>query len=144
MLKIGKQKEKEFAAFFSNVSESTRDQDINEHWDLNVRYDVKMLRRKTRGGDFDENIHWVELKNVHGNTGWLYGKADYFSFEIEDYWISVSKDDLQDMITRKCKDKRWSGVPELYKLYSRKGRKDIITLVKTIDLMYISSSIIKK
>ena len=43
MLKIGKQKEKEFAAFFSNVSESTRDQDINEHWDLNVRYDVKML-----------------------------------------------------------------------------------------------------
>ena len=81
---------------------------------------------------------------MHGNTGWLYGKVDYFSFEIEDYWISVSKDDLQDMITRKCKDKRWSGVPELYKLYSRKGRKDIITLVKTIDLMYISSSIIKK
>lgn len=144
MLRIGKQKEQEFARFFRNVSQATEEQDMKEHWDLNVRYDVKMIRRKTRGGDFDENIHWVELRNVHGDTGWLYGQADYFAFEIEDYWISVAKEDLQKLIEEKCKDKKWSNVPELYLLYSRKGRKDIITLVKTIDLMYISSSVIKK
>ena len=144
MLKIGKQKEQEFARFFRNVTESTQEQDIKEHWDLNVRYDVKMLRRKTRGGDFDENIHWVELMNVHGDTGWMYGEADYFAFEVEDYWISVAKEDLQKFIEQKCADKEWSNVPALYRLYRRKGRKDIITLVKTIDLMYISSSIIKK
>ena len=143
-MSIGKQKEQEFARFFRNVSEATTEQDMKEHWDLNVRYDVKMIRRKTRGGDFDENIHWVELKNVHGDTGWLYGQADYFAFEIEDYWISVLKEDLQKLIEEKCRDKKWSNVPELYLLYSRNGRKDIITLVKTIDLMYISSSIIKK
>ena len=144
MLRVGKQKEQEFARFFSNVSEATTEQDMKEHWDLNVRYDVKMIRRKTRGGDFDENIHWVELMNVHGDTGWLYGQADYFAFEVEDYWISVAKVDLQKFIEEKCKEKVWSDVPSLYLLYRRSGRKDIITLVKTIDLMYISSSIIRK
>ena len=64
MLRVGKQKEQEFARFFRDVSAATTEQDMKEHWDLNVRYDVKMIRRKTRGGDFDENIHWVELKNV--------------------------------------------------------------------------------
>ena len=144
MLKIGKQKEVEFSKFFKDCKNSTEEQDMKEHWDLMVKYDVKMLKRKNRHSDFNENIHWVELQNVNGAVGWLYGRADFFTFEIVDYWIVVSKEDLQIFISKKCAKKEWSKTPELYKLYRRNGRKDIITMVKTIDLMYISSSIIKK
>ncbi|MGA1702645.1 MAG: hypothetical protein ACO393_04085 [Methylophilaceae bacterium] len=144
MLSIGKRKEVEFAKFFEKVQEATKEQDIKEHWDFNVRYDVKMIKRKKRNEGFDENIHWVELRNVNGDKGWLYGEADYFSFEVLDYWIVVSKNNLTKFISEKCASKKWSNKPELYKLYQRNGRKDIITMVKTIDLMYICSEILKK
>jgi hypothetical protein len=65
------------------------------------------------------------------------------AFEITDYWIVVAKDDLQELI-KNTVVKEQVYTPTLYKMYRRRDRKDIITLVKTIDLMYISSSVIKK
>ena len=115
-----------------------------EHLDFCVKYDVKMLKRKNRGAEQDENIHWVELKNVNGEQGWLYGQADFFAFELEDYWVIVSRKELQGFIEKKCVEKTWSRTPRLYSLYQRDGRKDVITLVKSIDLMYISTSIKNK
>ena len=144
MLADGKRKEVEFSKFFKKVKEATMEEDIHEHWDFCVKYDVKMIKRKKRDQDYDENIHWVELKNVNGDKGWLYGEADYFSFEIIDYWIVVKREDLAKFITEKCAQKQWSNSPSLYKLYQRNGRKDVITMVKTIDLMYISADIVKK
>ncbi len=149
-VEIFKLKEVEFAQQikkFGTVTGATPDEDMFEHWDikLETKIDVKALR-KTRGGDkdTDENIHWVELKNVNGELGWLYGKAHCFAFEIIDYWIIVDKINLQEFIKEKCKDKIKTETPALYKLYNRRGRSDIITLVKTIDLLYIASKIIKK
>lgn len=144
MLADGKRKEVEFSKFFKNVNEATKEQDIHEHWDFCVKYDVKMIKRRKRHEDYDETIHWVELKNVNGDKGWLYGEADYFSFEILDYWIVVKREDLAEFIAKKCALKQWSNRPALYKLYQRNGRKDVITMVKTIDLMYISADIVKK
>jgi len=144
MLADGKRKEVEFSKFFNKVKEATREQDIHEHWDFCVKYDVKMIKRQRRGGEFDENIHWVELMNVNGDRGWLYGDADYFSFEVQDYWIIVKQETLASFIKEKCADKVWSDKPSLYKLYRRKDRKDIITMVKTIDLLYICNDILKK
>ena len=144
MLDIGKDKEREFSLFFDKVIEASDGQDMKEHWDFCVRYDVKMLKRKNRGAEQDENIHWVELKNVNGEQGWLYGQADFFAFELEDYWVIVSRKELQGFIEKKCVEKTWSRTPRLYSLYQRDGRKDVITLVKSIDLMYISTSIKNK
>lgn len=149
-VEVFKQKEVEFAQQikkFGTVTESTREEDMFEHWDikLETKIDVKALRKTRRGDkDTDENIHWVELKNVNGELGWLYGKAHCFAFEIIDYWIIVDKINLQEFIKEKCKDKIKTETPALYKLYTRRGRSDIITLVKTIDLLYIASKIIKK
>lgn len=129
------------------VSPSTEEQDINEHWDikLEVKFDVKAIK-KTQRKDLgtNDNIHWVELINVRGDKGWLYGDADYFSFEINDYWLIVNKEILQGLISDKCSSKERVDTPQLYKLYSRPGRSDVITLVRTIDLMYISEKVIKK
>ena len=143
-LQQGKQKEFQFSKFFEKVVASTREQDIQEHWDFAVRYDVKMIKRELRGGEYDENIHWVEIKNVHGNRGWLYGDADFFSFEVDSYWVIVAKETLQEFIKEKCHRKQGCDTPQLYQLYQRTSRKDIITLVKTIDLMFISCGGVKK
>lgn len=142
--------EDKFAALIKemgDVKPSTTDEDINEHWDvkLDVKFDVKAVKKTNRSDvDTDDSIHWVELINVRGAKGWLYGEADYFAFELDDYWMIVNKKTLQDFIADKCKTKELCDKPTLYKLYRRSGREDMITLVKTIDLMYISEQIIKK
>lgn len=129
------------------IREANKEEDIHEHWDVNLslRFDVKAIKKVNRFDDKpNENIHWVEIKNVNGDKGWLYGKAEYFAFETEDYWIIVEKDKLQEFVAEKCKDKERSTTPALYKIYKREGRKDMITLVKTLDLIYIAEKIIKK
>lgn len=132
---------------FSKVEYSTKEEDIYEHWDvkMSIKVDVKAMKKINRSDESpNENVHYVELKNVHGKNGWLYGDADYFAFETEDYFIMVSKLKLQEFIANKCKNKELCKSPELYKLYSRDGRMDLITLVKTIDLFYLSDKIVNK
>jgi hypothetical protein len=144
---IGKLKEEEFSSMFQDATPSTSDEDIYEHWDLkiNAKIDVKSLKKQSREDvTYNENFHWVELKNVNGKLSWLYGKADFFAFELEDYWVIVEKITLQDFIKEKCVDKEVGSCKDSYKLYQRNGRKDIIVKVKTIDLIYISSKMLKK
>ena len=132
---------------FGKVSPSNEKENIHEHWDvkLEIKFDVKALRKINRNDSTtDENIHWVELKNVQSKDGWLYGKSDAFAFETNDYWILVEKEKLQKFIAEKCMKKEWTPTPALYKLYRRKERQDIITLVKTIDLIFISDKMIPK
>ncbi len=129
------------------TSPSSTDEDIKEHWDikLEVKFDVKAVKKVNRSDDeTDETIHWVELINVRGDKGWLYGEANYFAFELNDYWVVVSKESLQSFIAKKCQKKEMSEKPALYKIYRRKDRLDAITLVKTIDLMCLAEQIIEK
>lgn len=142
----GKKVEQEFAKQFSDVSFSSKHEDINEHWDVKVshKYDVKGLKKRRRSDDSpDESVHWIEIKNVRGDKGWLYGEADYFAFELCEYWLIVDKLKLQEYIAENT-IKQYSIIPTLNKLYRRNGREDIITLVSTIDLIYVSDDLIKK
>jgi hypothetical protein len=142
--------ERKFAGaldMFNKVSFASKDEDIFEHWDvkIDIKIDVKAMKKINReDSEPNENIHYVEIKNVHGHKGWLYGEADYFAFEMKDYYVMVSKIKLQEMISNKCKDKIKCARPTLYQLYSREGRSDMITLVKTIDLIFISDKMIQK
>jgi len=138
--------ELEFAKLFQNKRFSSKKEDIEEHFDLEIktRVDVKGLKKINRHDQqVNECYHYVEIKNVHGKAGWLYGNADYFAFELEEYWIIVEKQELQNFIKRKV-IKEFTKTKTLYKLYNRKNRKDVITLVKSIDLIYISKKLIKK
>lgn len=143
----GKLTEESFAKLFDKTINATKDQDIHEHWDLKIetKIDVKGMKRQDR---FDDNaseiFHWVELKNVLGKLSWLYGDADYFAFETENYWIIVEKKSLQNFIEEKCKGKEVGKKKDPYELYQRDGRKDVVVKVKTIDLMYIATKVIKK
>jgi hypothetical protein len=118
------------------------------HWDVSIfdkKIDVKGLRKiKRSDNELTEDYHWIEFKNASGNKGWLYGEADYFAFELHNSWIMVEKNDLQKFIHEKCKAKIRVESPEEYKLYGRKNLKDVLTLVKSLDLCQISSEIIRK
>ena len=122
---------------------SSSSEDRIEHWDFKfeTKVDVKRIKSPSRGEPKDENIHWVETRNVSGNHGWLYGEADLFAFETEDYFVLVGKQDLQNFI--ESIPKVFSSNKELYKFYSRPGRKDEIVLVKTLDLAFLGK-IVKK
>jgi len=142
----------EFAVTFKQVITTPILPTVNEnkfsHWDVslfNQKIDVKGLKKKNRNNSkYDDEIHWIEIKNVLGYNGWLYGEADYFAFELTKSWVLVSKKDLQEFIHDVCKDKIRTDKPELYKLYTRKDRKDVITMVKSLDLCQIATEIIKK
>ena len=142
--------ERKFAGaldMFNKVSFASRDEDIFDHWDvkIDIKIDVKAMKKINReDSEPNENIHYVEIKNVHGYKGWLYGDADYFAFEMKDYYVMVSKIKLQAMIADKCKDKIKCARPTLYQLYYREGRNDMMTLVKTVDLIFISDKMIEK
>lgn len=143
----GKKTEEKFSELFDKTLKSTKYQDINEHWDVLINYkiDVKGLKKIKRSDDnVNENIHWVEIKNVNGNLGWLYAEeTDFFAFELFKYWIIVEKIKLQKFISNNVV-KEYVNEPMLYKLYRRIGRNDVITLVNSFDLVYISEKLISK
>lgn len=146
-LKNGKSVEQEFAKIFKNTEHSTIEQDMHEHWDVMVKYkiDVKGLKKIKRSDPYvNENVHWIEIMNVNHLLGWLYSEeTDFFAFELRKYWIIVEKKKLQKFIADNV-IKEFTNEPALYRLYNRVGRKDILTLVESFDLVYISECLIPK
>jgi hypothetical protein len=145
----GKKKELEFAKKFigEKIYFSSIENDIHNHWDVkisNKKYDVKGLK-KIKRSDISTNQfwHWIEIKNVNGDLGWLYGEADYFAFELNEYWMVINRCVLQNFIKQNV-IKEYTNKNEPYKLKKRNGRKDVITLVSSYDLWNISEKIIKK
>ena len=155
----GNNAEDNFKKLYPVIKRATKEEDIIEHWDVevtinekNVKVDVKAIKNESR---FDiepnENFHWVEIKNVNGDTGWLYGKSDLIAFETIDYFILVGTLKLRKFLEKKLKytqatinDIEVSNTKDPYKFYRRKDRKDIVIKVKTIDLMHIKYLSIKK
>jgi hypothetical protein len=145
-LKRGKKTEEEFARLFKDFRRSSASEDMNEHWDIEVKHkiDVKGLKKVRRGDqDVNEHFHWIEIHNVHGKHGWLYGEADFFAFELKDFWVIVPKEDLQKRIAEKT-TKLYYDVPTVYGLYQRRNRRDVMTIIPSYDLCSISIAMIEK
>jgi len=81
---------------------------------------------------------WIELHGVREHDrGWLYdGKADLIAFEKKGAFVIVRRDDLTKLVEQLvdmnttvylAKDAR-------YKVYSRPGRPDKITMIETEKL----------
>jgi len=142
----GESAEKRFAMTLYKSIFATTHENIHEHWDVRdeeFKYDVKAMKRCNRGdSEPTDRIHYIELKNVQGKKGWLYGDADYIAFETRAHWVLVSRPRLQKWID--SIDKPMSNKKEIYKLYSRVGRADVMTIVPTMDLIAISDKIVKK
>ena len=128
------------------MSVANNQEDMKEHWDVMYngrKVDVKGMKGLIRYDPLNENYHHVELRNINGQLGWLFGNADEFAFETEDFFVIVEAQILRNLIKSKLKCKVCS-FPTPYELYHRKGTKDVITLSKTIDLINISKEILYK
>lgn len=132
-----------------------------EHWDFRMTrehetlghqmftVEVKAMKKLGRRDPNPQDRYmWVELKNIDGGDGWVYGKADYIAFEMRDSFIMVRRTKLLQLIERKLAEGNhaWVNSPEdaVYKLYGRRDRRDEVTLIPVEDLMTLSNAIFKK
>jgi hypothetical protein len=133
------------------VNSSSERENIYDHIDFHVTrnaqtwsVDVKTVKRTSRHQKYKDNAIWVELKNVSGNTGWLYGKQDCIAFQQDEEFILVSRRALAHWIEQRLDFSQplvHSPQEASYRLYQRKGRQDLITKIQTNDLRAISHRI---
>lgn len=100
-------------------------------------FDVKAQKRVSRSDSkYQNDLVWLEFKNVLGNRGWMYGDADYIAFEKEDCFLIIKRRYVQGLAETLCEtNKKVSRASDaLYKGYTREGRKDLISIVKMEDL----------
>jgi hypothetical protein len=75
------------------------------------------------------------------DNGWLYGKADLIAFELKKSFRIVRRADLLALVKKLVDFNPRVEEPTeaLYKLYSRSGRSDSLTVIKANDLRKITS-----
>ena len=102
-----------------------------------ISFDVKARKKNSRNdSDVDDNLVWVEFKNVSGKNGWLYGKSTCIAFEREHDFVIVKRSLLLNFCENKVEKNKVSFSRDaLYKQYTRDGRKDLLSIVKMQDIM---------
>lgn len=124
---------------------STPKEDMRDHVDFwwnspkkgRIGVDVKGIKKKSRQDkEVDDTIHWIELLNVQGNPGWIYGKSTYIAFRTKKNILFVKTKLLQDFANNKVIGKEIVHVnpKDFYIPYQRFGRKDMIIKVPVTDL----------
>jgi hypothetical protein len=109
------------------------------------RVDVKGAKRKKRTDDLvDYSIIWLEFKNGNGGEGWLVKEngATNIAFELENEFIIVSRKDLLKLAKKLCNLEKMVAQSKnaLYCGYKRFGRRDLLSIIKTEDLLTIKHS----
>ena len=102
-----------------------------------IGIDVKGIKKKNRKDtDVDDTINWIEILNVRGNPGWIYGKSEYIAFRTKTKILFVKTTDLQNFATEKTKGKELvhSNPKGFYIPYQRYGRMDMVFKCPTSDL----------
>jgi hypothetical protein len=132
---------------------STKEEDMFQHIDFwwespkkgKIGIDVKGIKKQNRHDkEVDDTIHWIEMQNVRGNKGWLYGDAMYIAFKTLTQIIFVKTSVLREWSENKIAGKSlvYNNPKECYTPYQRWQRKDIVYKIPTKDLIEISDFII--
>ncbi|GAB4457571.1 MAG: hypothetical protein OHK0041_22520 [Anaerolineales bacterium] len=147
-LELGQGAESRFALLAQKhgwaVTEASRKGNIEDHFDYEIakdgqrlRVDVKSKKRIARkAGGVQEELVWIEFRTVRDTKGWLFGSADLIAFETQNGFKIVERKTLVRIINKLVKIHVRVDKPEdaLYKVYTRKGHPDEITLIKLSDL----------
>jgi hypothetical protein len=125
------------------IRPATQKENIVSHFDFIVqgkRVEVKSMKAPRRGQAPDPNIIYLELRNVEGGDGWLYGRADFIAFEQERGFLIVSRKELVQLVDRmqsRCRSARTSGL--FYTMYSRANRRDLVMILPLSALAKLDS-----
>lgn len=138
------------------VKKATRNQNIYDHIDFyltgrnketkkdhTITVDIK-ARKKTSRKDskYNDSWVWVEIKNVQGRDGWLYGKCDFIAFEQPNYFLLVPRKTLIEVVLSNVRfdlDYVQRASQAKYRIYQRAGRRDQITQIKVEDLLKLKN-----
>jgi hypothetical protein len=149
-LKHGEEAEETFAELAElngyYIEESTNYSNIVEHIDFylaskrgldDFSVDVKARKKSRRNNTwYDDQMVWVEFHNVAGKKGWLYGEADKIAFERKNDFVIVDRVALTKFCEKAVAPIFVKNVNEaLYKIYRRKTRKDVISMVLMTDIV---------
>jgi hypothetical protein len=145
--KNGKNAENAFLALVKTKKCEVREATLKEQFDhidyvitkdnTEIAFDVKAMKKISRASNkFSSDLVWVEFKNVSGKDGWLYGKSQYIAFERENDYVIVYRKKLLDFCEKNVKrEKVFYSRDALYKMYTRDGRKDVISIIQMNDLI---------
>jgi hypothetical protein len=149
-LELGQKAEDEFARLavkqgFAIAASAGRD-NMDEHFDYvmerdgkTFRVDVKSLKRLSRRDSLTQDTYiWIELHGVRADDkGWLYaGHADLIAFELANSFRIVDRLELIALVEKLVDFNAKVASPKdaLYKVYSRKSRPDLLTMIRAEDL----------
>lgn len=134
------------------TEKSSEEEDMYDHvdiwWDTpkkgRIGIDVKGMHKWSRSStQYTEDVHWLELRNVQGNAGWLYGKAEYIAFRTLTQIIFVKRTRLLDFAIRAITGKAvvYDNPNEFYVPYTRRrfGRNDLLVKVRSHDIQHLAS-----
>jgi len=125
-----------------HCTKSSTSDDIKKHIDFYITDDDGILIASVDvKGENQLNEIWVEMKNVRGDKGWLYGDATVIAFEMPELggFVCVLTKHLRDYIEKNVKHEFVTKKNAYKKTYTRHGRQDVITLVCIDDLKEIKS-----
>lgn len=124
----------------SSKSEEFKHIDFHIETASNLKFSVEVKSRKKikRADDkVNDDLVWIEFKNVQGLRGWLYGAADLVAFERENDFVLVNRKLLARLCEKLC-DLTKINVDvkmPLYTGYQRRGRLDLVSLIKMSDIL---------
>ena len=132
------------------IKPAPSDSNKHEHFDYvmskdgrSLNVEVKSLKRMGREDPEVQDEHvWIELHGVRkDDQGWLYGKADLIAFELKKSFRIVRRTDLLNLVVKLVdfNTRVEKSTEALYKLYSRSGRSDSLTIIKANDLRKVTS-----
>jgi hypothetical protein len=138
------------------VEESTPQQDMYDHIDFTIEWvglpelhhkrivgDGAKFTVDVKSGGTDKFV-WLEIRNVHGHAGWLYGEADFIAFQREKGFLLVDRKKLQRWVEENvAKEYVTRKQDALMKVYTRQGRKDMITKVQNYHIIGLADGQIK-
>ena len=152
-LELGRRAEDTFARLAVKhgfkVTASSEKGNIDEHFDYVIerdgkshKVDVKSIKRKSREDtELQDEFLWIELHGVRADDkGWLYdGKADLIAFELANSFRIVDRLELIALVENLVdfEAKVSSSKDALYKVYSRKSRPDLLTMIKAVDILQL-------
>lgn len=104
---MGNEAEKQFKQIAEknkySVTVVTEQENINDHIDFkiepyfsNVSYSVDVKSMKNRYGVLQTDKVLIELKNVIGRPGWIYGKADLIAFQTPEGFLIFNREQLKE------------------------------------------------
>ena len=126
---------------YPDLIPATEEENINDHIDFKCKK-LGGIDVKAKKESFNEGKIWIELKNVQGEDGWLFGNMDHIAFEWDDHFKIVRRDWLHtrlfDLIDKAVTVQHKSRA--LYNYYDRSkyDRKDLLTQVTTEDILFLT------